>query len=89
MNEAMKASNLDVSEQAINDNKASFKKNPKKTQPEEPIVRESPLDNKNACLFCSAVSPTCEDNFAHMHKKHGFFILDEKCCKDKEGLFDY
>jgi len=38
----MKASNLDVSEQVMTENKVSFKKNPKKSQPEQNITRESP-----------------------------------------------
>ena len=89
MNEAMKASNLDVSEQVMTENKVSFKKNPKKSQPEQNITRESPQENKNACLLCSQVSATFEENLTHMRKTHGFFILEEDCCKNKEGLFDY
>eukprot|EP00903_Cladosiphon_okamuranus_P014486 g13437.t1 len=41
------------------------------------------------CIFCDFVSPSFEDNCAHMLKQHGFFIPDVEYLKDPQGLVAY
>eukprot|EP00752_Nemacystus_decipiens_P007806 g6972.t1 len=41
------------------------------------------------CIFCDFVSPSFEDNCAHMLNQHGFFIPDVEYLKDPRGLVAY
>ncbi|CAM9790896.1 unnamed protein product [Ectocarpus sp. 12 AP-2014] len=41
------------------------------------------------CIFCDLVSPSFEENFAHMLRQHGFFIPDVEYLQDPEGLIAY
>lgn len=47
------------------------------------------LDNLSVCLLTNVMSESFESNLIHMKNEFGFFILDERCCKDKEGLVKY
>lgn len=63
----------------------SFRKDSGQTGPE----RGNPVEDNRACLFCSIVSPSFEDNILHMERKHGFFIIDKESCIDQKKLFKY
>ncbi|CAN0420829.1 unnamed protein product, partial [Ectocarpus sp. 8 AP-2014] len=41
------------------------------------------------CIFCDFVSPSFEENCAHMLRHHGFFIPDVEYLQDPEGLIAY
>ncbi|CAK71554.1 unnamed protein product (macronuclear) [Paramecium tetraurelia] len=43
------------------------------------------LLNSNVCLFCDELCDTLEDCLKHM-SNHGFFIREQKCCINIEGL---
>jgi pre-60S factor REI1 len=45
--------------------------------------------DQRACLFSNHVSESIEENLKFMEKKYGFFIIDVKSCKDKQGLLKY
>lgn len=47
------------------------------------------LDSASICLFTNCMYDTFEDNLFNMRKRFGFFILDENCCVNKEGLIKY
>ena len=49
----------------------------------------STLDSSSICLFTNYLYESFEKNLEQMRKKLGFFILDEKCCINKEGLIKY
>lgn len=47
------------------------------------------LDSTSICLFTNCLFESFEKNLEQMRKKFGFFLLDEKCCVNKEGLIKY
>nr|CCA17466.1 conserved hypothetical protein [Albugo laibachii Nc14] len=41
------------------------------------------------CIFCNFQGAHLEDNLKHMLEEHGFFIPDQECVVDLEGLLRY
>lgn len=47
------------------------------------------IDSLAGCLFTDHKSETFKENLEHMFKRFGFNILEEKSCRDREGLISY
>lgn len=51
--------------------------------------QENPEIDPKQCLFDSHRSNTLEENVEYMHRTYGFFIPDQECLVDQEGLLGY
>lgn len=56
--------------------------------PHQPAPAEPPL-SPTSCLFCTATSPSLQDNLSHMSSAHSFFIPDADYLVDTTGLINY
>mmetsp|Transcript_57915 Transcript_57915/g.141501 ORF Transcript_57915/g.141501 Transcript_57915/m.141501 type:complete len:507 (+) Transcript_57915:108-1628(+) len=80
----------DIDDDTNTNNSSNNNNNTKKVMPAALVEsQENPEIDPNQSLFDSHRSETLNGNMEYMHKKYGFFVPDQECLLDGEGLLGY